>query len=119
MRTFVLIASAALVLGSGATGAAHRETSHSAAHAGDKSTWEYRKNGKLVSVVFDGDNYRETSKGKVVDQGRTAMRDGKLCFDSAVSKNRSGCWTRIDVPVGQSAITVSDKGEKLRLKHIS
>ena len=120
MRTLIVLAAAASVaFASAASGAAHRLSSHSTSQLGQKSTWEYRQNGKLVSVMFDGDDYRETSSGKVLDHGRISMRRGKLCFDSAVNKNKNGCWTRVDVPVGQSAVTVSDKGERLRLKRIS
>ena len=70
------------------------------------------------SVDNDGNYITQSSRGKHLDQGTAVMKGDKVCFTSAMDPKRDGCWTAKDLKVGQSAMTTSDKGEKLKVTRI-
>ena len=86
----------------------------------NKTTWTYTYKGKHVreSIDSDGNFISQNRAGKQVDNGTAVMKDGKACFTSAVTKDGEVCWTAKSVAVGQSMVTHSDKGEKLKVTRV-
>jgi hypothetical protein len=92
-----------------------------AADAGiNHSSWTYTSNGTKMRETIDADgNYiTEDMAGKHIDHGTAAMKDGKVCFTSAMNDKGENCWTSKHVNVGQSTVATSDKGEKLKVTKV-
>lgn len=85
------------------------------------TSWTYTEKGtKLRMSVDDSGNYIEnTAAGKHRDHGTAVVKDDKICFTSAMNKEGEVCWTGKHLKVGQSMVTTSDKGEKLRVKRVA
>ena len=86
----------------------------------NNSTFEYVRKSRAIQLSVDGTgNYISTAGKDHMDHGTAAMKDGKLCFTSAMTKDGEICWTDPKLAVGASGETVSDKGEKLTVKHVA
>ncbi len=91
-----------------------------AAFSINETSWEYTRDGKAMQESVDASgNYIITSGTEHIDHGTAVMKDGKACFTSAMTKEGEICWTDPKLDVGASGETVSDKGEKLRLKRVA
>ena len=91
-----------------------------AAASMNNTTYEYVRNSRAIQLSVDGTgNYISTAGKDHMDHGTTAMKDGKLCFTSAMNKDGEICWTDPKLAVGQQGPTVSDKGEKLNVKQVA
>ena len=91
-----------------------------AAASMNNTTYEYVRNSRAIQLSVDGTgNYISTAGKDHMDHGTTAMKDGKLCFTSAMNKDGEVCWTDPKLAVGQQGPTVSDKGEKLNVKLVA
>ena len=91
-----------------------------AASSINETTWEFTEDGKPMQESIDAKgNYIVTSGADHIDHGTVAMKDGKACFTSAMTKEGEECWTDPKVEMGASGETVSDKGEKLALKRVA
>jgi hypothetical protein len=88
-----------------------------------ETSWTYVDHGKKVRETIDADgNYIENAvSGKHVDHGTAVMKGGKACFTSAMTKEGEMCWTapRHALRIGQSFVTRSDKGRKLKVTRIA
>lgn len=117
MRSLIYV-SAAIALCAGSTAEAAKHAKHSINI--NHSTWTYTYKGtkSVESVDNEGNFITQSNGGKHLDHGTAAMKGGKVCFTSAMDPKRDGCWTAKDLKVGQSAVTTSDKGEKLRVTRI-
>ena len=85
----------------------------------NSTTWEYTdsKTKKPIQESIDAaGKYIAVSGKEHIDHGTAAMKNGKACFTSAMTKEGEVCWTDPMVAVGQSGETTSDKGEKLTVK---
>ena len=86
----------------------------------NSSTYEFIQKGRAIQMSIDtAGNYIQTAGKDHIDHGTVAMKDGKVCFDSAMDKQGPSCWTDLKLGVGQQGTTVSDKGEKLLVKHVA
>ena len=86
----------------------------------NNTTYEYVRNSRAIQLSVDGSgNYISTAGKDHMDHGTTAMKDGKLCFTSAMTKDGEICWSDPKLAVGQQGPTVSDKGEKLTVKQVA
>ena len=99
-----------------------------AAMAGEKlasineTSWEFTdaKTKKPMQESIDAaGKYIAVSGKEHMDHGTAVMKDGKACFTSAMTKDGEVCWTDPMLAVGASGETVSDKGEKLVIKHVA
>ena len=91
-----------------------------AAASMNNTTYEYVRNSRAIQLSVDGTGKYISTAGKDhMDHGTTAMKDGKLCFTSAMNKDGEICWTDPKLAVGQQGPTVSDKGEKLNVKLVA
>jgi hypothetical protein len=118
--TICLFAALALVPVAAPVGA--KAAPKSAGFQINHTTWTMttKKGTKLrESVDSDGNFVTETSAGKQVDHGTAMMKDGKVCFDSAVGSGDNDCWTATPTAIGHSMETVSDKGDKLRVTRVA
>ena len=113
--TICLTAAAALF--SGSTSLAAKTATPQINH----TSWTFTQKGtKLRMSVDDSGNYIEnTAAGKHHDHGTAVVKDNKICFTSAMNKEGEICWTGKDLKVGQSMVTISDKGEKLRVTRVA
>ena len=103
-----------------AANASANATTADAAATMNNSSFEYVRNSRAVQLSVDGSgNYISTAGKDHIDHGTAAMKDGKLCFTSAMTKDGEICWTDPKLAVGASGETVSDKGEKLIVKHVA
>lgn len=88
----------------------------------NETSWTFVDHGKKVRESIDKNgNYIENAvSGKHLDHGTAVMKGGKACFTSAMTNEGEVCWTapRYAVRIGQSFLTKSDKGEKLRVTRI-
>jgi hypothetical protein len=85
-----------------------------------ETTWEYKRDGKLVQESIDAaGNYITTAGSEHIDHGTVVMKDEKACFTSAMTKEGEMCWTDPKLDVGASGETVNDKGEKLQVKRVA
>ena len=86
-----------------------------------ETTWTYTdKDGKKIEESIDPTgNYISTVGAKHEDHGTMAMKDGKACFTSAMTKDGEMCWTVVDTAIGATTETVSDKGEKLMVTRVA
>ena len=87
----------------------------------NETTWEFTdaKTGKPVQESVDATGkYIAVSGKEHMDHGTAAMKDGKACFTSAMTKEGEDCWTDPKIAVGATGESTSDKGEKLTLKRV-
>ena len=83
----------------------------------NETSWEYTEDGKPMQLSVDAAGKYITNSGtEHIDHGTAAMKDGKVCFTSAMTKEGEMCWTDPMLAVGASAESTSDKGEKLTVK---
>jgi len=84
------------------------------------TSWSYLYQGKKTRMTIDADgNYIEnTVSGKHLDHGTAALKGGKICFDSKMGQPEQ-CWTMKAVGVGDSFVSTSDKGRKLRVTRVN
>ena len=84
------------------------------------TTWAYVENGKSLrmSIERSGRYTETTASGKVVGRGTARMKGAKDCFTPVNSKDGEHCWTSQTLKVGQSMISVSDKGERLKVTRV-
>ena len=86
----------------------------------NETSWEYTEEGKPMQLSVDAAGKYITNSGtEHDDHGTAAMKDGKVCFTSAMNKDGEMCWTDPMVAVGASAESTSDKGEKLTVKRVA
>ena len=89
----------------------------------NETTWAFIDHGKKVRETIDADgNYIENAvSGKHVDHGTAVMKGKKVCFTSAMTKEGELCWTtpRYALKIGQSFVTTSDKGRKLKVTRVA
>lgn len=86
----------------------------------NETSWEYTEDGKPMQTSVDASgNYITNSGTEHDDHGTAAMKDGKVCFTSAMNKDGEMCWTDPMVAVGASAESTSDKGDKLTVKRVA
>ena len=84
------------------------------------TTWTYTEDGKNVEHSIDATgNYIATVGAAHHDHGTAVMKDGKVCFTSAMTKDGEMCWTAADAAIGQTVEAVSDKGEKLMVTRVA
>lgn len=76
---------------------------------------------KAIESIDDQGNFIEQSvaRGKHLDHGTVAMKNGKACFDSAMDKEGESCWTVRPVKIGHWMVTTNDKGRKLRVTRVA
>jgi len=118
MRPIICLTAAA-VLCAGSTPLVAKTAKHAAFQI-DNTTWlftEHRTKERL-SVDADGNYITQSVAGKHLDHGAVAMKDGKVCFTSKMTKEGEICWTTSPVKIGHSMKTVSDKGQKLRVTRV-
>jgi len=118
MRPIICLTAAA-VLCAGSTPLVAKTAKHAAFQI-DNTTWlftEHRTKERL-SVDADGNYITQSVAGKHLDHGTVAMKDGKVCFTSKMTKEGEICWTTSPVKIGHSMKTVSDKGQKLRVTRV-
>jgi len=86
----------------------------------NETSWTYVDHGKKVRESIDANgNYIENAvSGKHIDHGTAVMKGNKACFTSAMSKRGELCWTTRPVKIGQSMVTTSDKGQKLKVTRV-
>ena len=87
-----------------------------------ETSWEFTdaKTGKPMQESVDAaGKYIVVSGKEHIDHGTAAMKGGKACFTSAMTKEGEVCWTDPMIAIGQSGETTSDKGEKLPIKRIA
>jgi hypothetical protein len=113
--TICLTAAAALCAGS--TSLAAKAPAPQINH----TSWTFAEKGtKLRMSVDDSGNYIEnTAAGKHRDHGTALVKGDKICFTSAMNKEGEVCWTGKDLKAGQSMVTTSDKGQKLRVTRVA
>ena len=103
-----------------ATNATANATTADAAATMNNSTFEYVRNSRAIQLSIDGSGKYISTAGKDhIDHGTAAMKDGKSCFTSAMTKAGEICWTDPKLAVGASGEIVSDKGEKLTVKRVA
>jgi hypothetical protein len=116
MRTIICL-TAALALGAWSTQASAKPFQL------NETSWTYVDHGKKVRETIDADgNYiTNATSGKHMDHGTAVMKAAKACFTSAMTKEGELCWTtpRNALKVGQSFVTRSDKGRKLKVTRIA
>ena len=121
MRSIICI-TAALALCAGATPLYAKAAKHAAFQI-NETTWTFTgKNGVKIreSVDASGNYIMNTAAGNHLDHGTAAMKDSKVCFTSAMTKDGESCWTTSHsaLAIGHSFLTTSDKGEKLQVTRI-
>ncbi len=85
----------------------------------NETTWEFTdpKTKKPMQESIDASgNYIIVSGKEHIDHGTAAIKDGKACFTSALTKEGEECWVDPVLAIGQSGVATSDKGEKLTIK---
>ena len=119
MRSIICVAAAAALVAS-STQVLAKPMAKPAEFQLNETTWTYVYKGKHYRESIDADgNFISLVKGKRVDHGTSTMKDGKACFTSAVRKKEGEvCWTTKPVKIGQSMVSHSDKGEKLRVTRV-
>lgn len=100
--------------------AADANAAGTAAASINETSWEFTQDGKPMQESIDANgNYIVISGKEHIDHGSVAMKDGKACFTSAMTKEGEDCWTDPKLAVGASGETTSDKGEKLTIKRVA
>jgi hypothetical protein len=86
----------------------------------NETSWEYTEDGKPMQTSVDASgNYITNSGTEHIDHGTAAMKDGKVCFTSAMNQEGEMCWTDPMLAEGASAESTNDKGEKLTVKRVA
>ena len=86
----------------------------------NETSWEFTRDGKPMQESIDAaGNYIINSGKEHIDHGAVAMKDGKACFTSAMTKEGEVCWTDPKVAVGATGETISDKGEQLTVRRVA
>lgn len=118
MRSIICM-TAALAICAGATPLTAK-TTKSAAFQINETSWLFTEHGKKNQMSIDANgNYIENAvSGKHVDHGTAVMKGAKVCFTSAMDKKGEMCWTTRPTSIGHSMVTVSDKGEKLKVTRV-
>lgn len=116
MRLIICLTAAA-VLCAGSTPLAAK----SAAPEINHTSWAFTEKGTKVRLSVDasGNYIEQTAAGKHRDHGTAVVKDDKICFTSAMNSDGEVCWTGKNVKVGQSMVTTSDKGEKLKVTRVA
>ena len=84
-------------------------------------TWVFvEEHGTKVreTVDHDGNYVARTFVGKELDHGTAVMKGSKACFTSEVDNSGEVCWTTRPLNIGQSMVSTSDKGEKLKVTRV-
>jgi hypothetical protein len=84
-------------------------------------TWVFvEEHGAKVreTVDHDGNYVARTFVGKELDHGTAVMKGSKACFTSEVDNSGEVCWTTRPLNIGQSMVSTSDKGEKLKVTRV-
>jgi hypothetical protein len=84
-------------------------------------TWVFvEEHGAKVreTVDHDGNYVARTFVGKELDHGTAVMKGSKACFTSEVDNSGEVCWTTRPLNIGQSTVSTSDKGEKLKVTRV-
>jgi hypothetical protein len=118
MRSIICISAALAICAGSTTAVARHATPASMSIKHNSWTYTYKGTRSRESVDNDGNYITQSSRGKHLDHGTAVMKGDKVCFTSAMDAKRDGCWTAKDLKVGQSAMTTSDKGEKLKVTRI-
>lgn len=118
MRWIIYISAALAFCAGSTTVVAKRAKPASMSIKENSWTYTYKGTRSLESVDNDGNFITQSSRGKQLDHGTAMMKSDKVCFSSAMDSKRDGCWTAKDLKVGQSAVTTSDKGEKLKVTRV-
>ncbi len=85
----------------------------------NETSWEFTEDGKATTESIDASgNYVAWSGDEHIDHGTAVIKDGKVCFTSAMDKEGEVCWTTAETAIGSSMETTSDKGEKLTVKRV-
>jgi hypothetical protein len=120
MRLTICLTAAA-VLCAASTQAQAKAPAKNAAFDIKGTSWAfYDKQAKAKareSIDNDGNYIENAVSGKHIDHGTAAMKDGKACFTSAMTKEGEICWTTpaSALKIGHSFVTTSDKGQKLKV----
>lgn len=86
----------------------------------NETSWEYTEDGKPMQTSVDASgNYITNSGTEHIDHGTAVMKDGKVCFTSAMNQEGETCWTDPMLAEGASAESTNDKGEKLVVKRVA
>ena len=88
----------------------------------NETTWTFtdKKGNKVKESVDAAGNYiANTTDGKHLDHGTSAVKGDKVCFTSAMDKEGEVCWTTKTLAVGESFETTSDKGEKITVTRVA
>jgi hypothetical protein len=118
MRLTICLTAAAIVCASSTPLLAK---SKHAAFQLNQTSWTYiGKDGKRVRESIDANgNYIDQSVGgKHLDHGTAVIKDGKVCFTSAMTKEGETCFTTATsgpVKIGHSFVATSTKGRKVRV----
>jgi hypothetical protein len=116
MRIVILIASTALL-------ATSQQALAKTAFQLNKTSWAFIDPDKKVkareSIDANGNYIENAVSGTHIDHGTAVMKGDKVCFTSAMNSNGEECWTTKPVKVGQSMVTTSDKGHKLKVTRIA
>jgi hypothetical protein len=117
---FCATAVLALCAYSGGAVAKAKPAAKPAAFQLNETTWTFMDKKTKVRESIDADgNYIENAlNGKHIDHGTAVMKDGKACFTSAMTKDGEMCWTTAPTKVGHSMMSVSDKGDKLKVTRV-
>ena len=85
------------------------------------TTWAYVDHGKSVRKTIDvHGNYVENAvSGEHIDHGTAVMKASRICFTSAMTNDGEVCWSATPIAIGNSMVTVSDKGQKLKVTRIN
>jgi hypothetical protein len=84
-------------------------------------TWVFvEEHGTKVRETVDhhGNYVARTFVGKELDHGTAVMKGSKVCFTSEVDNSGEVCWTTRPLNIGQSMVSTSDKGEKLKVTRV-
>lgn len=114
------VAAVLLICGSASAGLAMPKMAHHAAFQLNSTSWTYREKGqpRQESIGPKGD-YVVHSGAKHIDHGTVVMKDGKVCFTSAMTKDGEDCYTAKPTAIGSTMKTVSDTGEKYIIKRVA
>ena len=122
MRLFICT-TACLALATSPSALAAKAAAKPAQFQLNETTWTFIDPDKKVKAIESVDasgNYIENAvSGKHIDHGAAVMKDGKVCFTSAMSKDGEDCWTTHPTKIGHSMNTTSDKGMKLTVTRVA
>jgi hypothetical protein len=80
-------------------------------------TYEFTNEGKPTTTILKEDGtYEDSQDGKVVESGKWAEKDGKVCFDDT-GPNAEVCWTTTEPDsMGMFTATSADGKTVLQIK---